>query len=127
MNVYAMPGASLQQIGGDCPDGWVVMNEERPDVMLVATAVGEWIESPPTVPGSVSALQGMLALSAAGHLEAVEAMFGEADTQLVYRLAWQRAQTWDRDSPTVSYMADRMGWDSAYVDQLFIAGEKLKG
>lgn len=42
MQVFAMPGESLQQIGGDCPEGWVVMNDQRPDVGCIARADGTW-------------------------------------------------------------------------------------
>lgn len=42
MQVFAMPGESLQQIGGDCPEGWVVMNDQRPDVGSIARADGTW-------------------------------------------------------------------------------------
>lgn len=42
MQVFAMPGESLQQVGGDCPEGWVVMQEQRPEVGSVALADGTW-------------------------------------------------------------------------------------
>lgn len=43
MTVYADVGSSLQQIGGECPDGWVVMQSERPSPDHVAGADGQWI------------------------------------------------------------------------------------
>ncbi len=42
MPVFAMPGESLQQVDGECPEGWVLMQEQRPDVDSVAQAVGTW-------------------------------------------------------------------------------------
>ncbi len=42
MQVFAIVGESLQQVGGDCPEGWVVMQEQRPDVGSVARADGTW-------------------------------------------------------------------------------------
>lgn len=42
MQVFAKPGESLQQVGGECPDGWVVMNGQRPDIKSVATEDGIW-------------------------------------------------------------------------------------
>lgn len=42
MTVYAEAGASLQQIGGSCPDGWIVMQGERPTPDHVANADGQW-------------------------------------------------------------------------------------
>lgn len=41
-SVYAEVGASLQQIGGNCPDGWIVMQGERPSPEHVAQADGAW-------------------------------------------------------------------------------------
>lgn len=32
----------MQQIGGDCPEGFVSMNAERPGVDYIATADGKW-------------------------------------------------------------------------------------
>ena len=42
MNVYAETGSSLQQVGGECPDGWGVMNEQRPSGNHVALDDGTW-------------------------------------------------------------------------------------
>lgn len=42
MTVYAEVGASLQQIGGSCPDGWIAMQGERPSLDHVADASGQW-------------------------------------------------------------------------------------
>ncbi|WP_257542554.1 hypothetical protein [Sphingobium sp. CFD-1] len=49
MTVYAEVGSSLQQIGGDCPDGWVVMKAERPSSEHTAGMDGTWILSKPIV------------------------------------------------------------------------------
>ena len=88
---------------------------------------GRWpVDSgPPRVPEAVTALQGMLALNQAGHLQAVELLFQADDTPLPHRLAYQRAQEWLRTSPTVAYMQARMGWTDAFVDQLFRDAEKI--
>ena len=40
--VFAEVGQSLQQIGGDCPDGWIEMSEQRPNAHFVAQADGTW-------------------------------------------------------------------------------------
>lgn len=42
MQVFAMPGESLQQVGGDCPEGWVVMEGQRPSIGHIAQADGTW-------------------------------------------------------------------------------------
>lgn len=41
--IYAKPGESAQQFGGDCPDGWVQMQSDRPEVDYVAIETGEWV------------------------------------------------------------------------------------
>nr|WP_315539520.1 hypothetical protein [uncultured Comamonas sp.] len=42
MQVFAMPGESLQQVGGDCPEGWVIMEGQRPSIGHIAQADGTW-------------------------------------------------------------------------------------
>lgn len=127
MHVYAMVGTGLQQVGGECPSGWIKMAGERPAADFVASENGEWIPAPVPVPvpAAVTALQGILALHAVGQLEAVEAMFNAQETPLVHRLAFERAKDWQRASPTVAYMQDRMGWTDAYINQLFVNAEKI--
>lgn len=45
--VFAEVGQSLQQIGGDCPAGWIEMSEQRPDASSIAQADGTWASPPP--------------------------------------------------------------------------------
>lgn len=46
--IYCEAGKSLQQFGGECPDGWLEMKEERPEGNVVAVDSGEgigiWVE-----------------------------------------------------------------------------------
>lgn len=42
IEVFAIEGGSLQQVGGECPDGWIVMQGQRPDNWHVAQADGAW-------------------------------------------------------------------------------------
>jgi hypothetical protein len=44
--VFAEVGSSFQQVGGTCPDGWVVMQSERPTPEHVAQADGSWTLDP---------------------------------------------------------------------------------
>ena len=48
MKVYSLAGHSIQQIGGECPDGWIEMECERPSPDHVATEAGVWIIPVPT-------------------------------------------------------------------------------
>lgn len=46
--VYAKIGDSFQQIGGDCPAGFIQMNGLRPDDgEYIASETGEWVPVPP--------------------------------------------------------------------------------
>lgn len=40
--VFAEVGSSLQQVGGACPDDWIVMQGERPTPDHIAHADGTW-------------------------------------------------------------------------------------
>jgi len=48
MAFYSLAGYSMQQIGGECPDGWVEMECERPSVDYVSTDSGKWVLPVPT-------------------------------------------------------------------------------
>lgn len=48
MAFYSLVGHSIQQIGGECPDGWVEIGCERPSVAHVATDSGKWVIPVPT-------------------------------------------------------------------------------
>lgn len=41
--IFAEPGSNFQQVGGNCPAGWVVMEGERPSPDYVASADGTWV------------------------------------------------------------------------------------
>ena len=43
MTIYSLAGLSIQQIGGERPDGWVEMACERPSNAHVATSDGKWV------------------------------------------------------------------------------------
>lgn len=45
--VFAEVGKNLQQIGGNCPAGWIEMSEQRPDASSIAQADGTWASPPP--------------------------------------------------------------------------------
>ena len=43
MTFYSLVGYSIQQINGECPDGWIEMECERPSNDYVATSDGKWV------------------------------------------------------------------------------------
>lgn len=44
--VFAEVGQCLQQVGGDCPVGWIEMANQRPDDHSIAQADGTWAPTP---------------------------------------------------------------------------------
>lgn len=52
--IYAEPGSSLAQSGGECPDGWIVMQGERPSPDHVAQADGSWLLPEPDYPAIIA-------------------------------------------------------------------------
>lgn len=49
-NVYAQVGSSFQQVGGDCPDGFIEMVSQRPEGNYIAAEDGAWIPDPKYTP-----------------------------------------------------------------------------
>lgn len=100
---------------------------ERLDVPLTLVPAALPVPAEPgiTVPTTVTPFQGLAALDAVGHLSVIEGHFNDPATPLLYRLAYLRAIAWERASPTIAYMANVMGWDDAYLDQLFISAAKI--
>lgn len=47
--IFAKPGESQQQFGGECPSGWVEMSGSRPGgAGWVASETGDWVQPIPT-------------------------------------------------------------------------------
>lgn len=122
MQVFAMLGESLQQVGGECPGGWVVMQEQRPDVGYVAQADGSWAEPLQPVPASCTRRQGLLALLAFGfkradieaQIEAIEDEIEKEEAQIEYE-----ANDWERGNPRLTQMWAALGGAPAQLDDLY--------
>lgn len=125
MNVYAHPGESQQQIGGDCPPGWVAMISQRPADSFVAREDGQWAAAPTPIPQVVSRFQGREAMWQTPHgettlFEAAEAIIDHEDTPAMYRRAWADLQEFRRDSEMLRAIAALLGLTGANLDELFI-------
>lgn len=122
MQVFATPGESLQQVGGDCPEGWVVMQEQRPQVGFVALADGSWAEPLQLVPASCTRRQGLLALLAFGfkradieaQIAAIEDEIEKEEAQIEYE-----ANDWERGNPRLQQMWIALGGTPAQLDDLY--------
>lgn len=122
MQVFAKPGESLQQVGGDCPEGWVVMQEQRPEVGLVALADGSWADPPQPVPTSCTRRQGLLALLSFGFKRAdIEAQIAaiEDETEREEAQIEYEANEWERANPRLQLMWAALGGDPAQLDDLY--------
>lgn len=55
--IFAFPGSDMQQLGGDCPTGWVQMQSVRPDSSgWVAAKDGIWVQYVPSISTRLVAL-----------------------------------------------------------------------
>jgi len=126
-SVYAEVGASLQQIGGDIPDGWIVMQGERPSPEHVAQADGSWAIPPAPVPQVVTMRQARISLSRAGLLPQVEQLLGALEGQSgdEARIEWEYSQEVHRNKPFVVHLGAALGLSPAQIDDLFIAAAGL--
>lgn len=78
----------------------------------------------PTIPQQITRLQAIASLYQAGQLPNVENIVNQAGG--LTKLAWDNALTFDRNSPMLGAIATALNWPDEYIDQLFVAAEKIK-
>ena len=104
---------------------------------LTGTQVAQWIGSkwivmderpvpPVPVPAAVSRFQARMALRAAGLFDAVETMMANPATPIAAVEAWQTAQEFRRQSPTILAMAQALNLTEQQLDDLFIAAGQIE-
>ena len=116
------------------PEGRVVARQiagGRVESMLASilpqnTEVLPYVALPPLVPQTVSRFQGRAALLQAGYLDAIESYMANPATPRLTKIAWEDAQDWERNSPTVLAMLQLLGLSSAQGDQLFITAKGIR-
>lgn len=67
----------------------------------------------------MSAFQARAALYQMGMLEAVETFMAYPTTDPIAKLAWERAQEFNRDSPTILTVAPALGLSDSQLDDIF--------
>lgn len=77
----------------------------------------EVVTPPVPVPQSVSRFQARAALHLAGLLDDAEAAIAQANP--LSRIAWEHANVYRRDSPTVISIGQQLGLSEAEMDELF--------
>ena len=87
---------------------------------------GAWSRAPQPVPQSVSRFQARAALHLAGLLESVEDVMQDQNTDMLAKLAWQDAQSFERQSPTVQALAEALSLSAEQLDELFITAAGIK-
>jgi hypothetical protein len=78
------------------------------------------------VPQTVSSFQARAALHLAGLLEQVETLMQSSETDMLAKLAWQDAQEFKRQSPTVLAMAQALDLTDAQIDALFVTAAGIE-
>jgi hypothetical protein len=78
------------------------------------------------VPQTITAFQAYAALDQAGLLNSVKTLMADPATSQTAKLAWEKAQVFERSSPILATMATALGWSNAKLDELFISGAKIK-
>lgn len=99
-------------------------------------AILEWVaeggviepapEPPVVVPQVVSRFQARAVLHLAGLLEQVELIMADPETDMLAKLAWQDAQEFRRDSPTLLALSATLGLTDAQLDDLFIQAATIE-
>lgn len=113
----------------DDEDGNSIYVDQGP--LLEAALTGEFGAIMPYVPppapdpleveraGMVaSRFQAKAALYQAGLLASVEALLA-GSASFLHKLAWEEAQEFRRDSPTIAHLAVELGLDDLAIDELF--------
>lgn len=72
------------------------------------------------VPQVVSRFQALAAMHQAGLLDSIETYMQQSTTDWFVKLAWEEAQEYRRDSPTVQVIGDLFGLTPTQLDDLFI-------
>ena len=100
------------------PAGCVEISQTEVDA-LIAAAIQV------SVPQSVSALQGLLAVDQAGMAAAYTAWASDSARTFAERAFIDKAQTWKRDDPTLMAAAVAFGLTSTQIDSLFTLADSL--
>lgn len=113
-------GVYLGAFQGLEPEGGIEVDMPPEDGRQVWDG-NQWGPIPVEVPQSVSRFQARAALHQSGKLAEVETAIAESD--VITQMAWQGAQEFRRNSPTILALGDQLGLD---LDALFIAAAQIQ-
>lgn len=114
--------------------GWQIVDVDVPDGFRCSAYTwngAEVVAKPPVpepvvVPQSVSRAQGLAALEMAGKLSTIEAFMADPVTPKLMKIAFENAQTFERDSPNLLLLVAMLGMTDSEVDTLFIEASKVR-
>lgn len=121
--------AKIEEFAPPTPGEGEIARQGDPEEYAPGQWRQTWIveDAPPApIPQVVSRFQARAALHLAGLLESVETLMQDPSTDLLARLAWQDAQEFKRQSPTVLAMAAALGLTEAQVDELFVTAAGIE-
>lgn len=122
--VYLIPGGAIDVTPPNVPQGKVALRQGSSWVFVTPQEP----ETPPPidgVPQSVTRFQALAALHLAGHLPAVEAIMAAPETDMMAKLAWANALSFERSSPLLASLAAVLGMTDADLDALFTAASGI--
>ena len=85
----------------------------------------EFVPTPPDPAPRITALQGLLAIDAAGLAEQYETWATDPTRTFAERAFINRAQSWQRDDQTLIAAATALGLDAEQIDALFETAAQL--
>ena len=134
-NMSIPAGADLSSLGyikiepagakPDITDDQIIRQSTEPEEYEPGKWRWTWIVEDKPIPQSVTALQGLLALDAAGLSSQYEAWATDPARTFAERAFIDKALNWERNSPIVISAASDWGLGDAQIDELFKAASKL--
>lgn len=74
------------------------------------------------VPQIITRMQAKMALQQAGLLNSIQAHMDDPDMNPMYKIAWNEAQEFSRNSPTIAALQGILGLTDESIDNLFRSG-----
>jgi len=122
--VYAIVGSNVQQVGGECPDGWIVMQSQRPSdaasADYTAQPDGTWLISEETILAKLAAQEAVWRATELPIIGARRALEKQQAAELALATLDQKAQKEKTDGLAENEKLRRAAADAAR--RLRIAG-----
>lgn len=129
MKIYAKVNSSAQTIDESnnpiCPDGYIEMKEQRPDIDYIAQADGTWLYVEPVQEiAPITKRQAMLQLDTIGLYDNLIEFINQTENKTL-KIEFEYSSNFERYSPVILGMAKQFNLSDEQVDDLFIEAAKL--